>query len=91
MIRPQRNRSPNTALAGNGSISKMNPVVIRLTVLLALLDFGPGVFQGNGAVEDELASGAVGIDAEVALPMLREQTSFSIARKHGKMCIGSLQ
>lgn len=35
-------------------------------LLHLLFDLGPGVAEGDGAVEDEMARRAVGIDGEVA-------------------------
>ena len=40
-----------------------------LSLRLRLLDFGPGVFQGRGAVEDELFFCAVFVSTEVAQPL----------------------
>ena len=42
---------------------------VRLLCLCSLLDFGPGVAQRHGAVEDRLAGRGIGIDAEVAEPL----------------------
>ena len=37
--------------------------------LPAFFDFGPGVFQGYGSIEDRLARRRVGVDAEIAEPL----------------------
>ena len=43
-------------------------VVLRLTSSAALFDPGPGVFEGDRAVEDKATGSRIGVDAEVAEP-----------------------
>ena len=42
--------------------------VLRLTSSAALFDPGPGVFEGDRAVEDKATGSRIGVDAEVAEP-----------------------